>query len=166
MNSNVYFETKVGFAVDQLIPVFPAALILYLLFRFPEFTKHVAGLLKTSTGNVLCGFSLVTCAVVLNSVFSYFKVASLRAVLDETRYEVVTGCIENYSSETSPTNYRTEKFSIKNVEFEFSNFTPSRYFTGDDHTNNFITHGRCMEISYIRDDGENKILRIVQQTGS
>ncbi|WP_462174364.1 hypothetical protein [Pseudoalteromonas xiamenensis] len=162
MNSEVYFETQVGLALDQLLPIFPIASILYLLFKFPELTKHISELLKTRISKVLSGFSLLTCAVVLYSTFNYFEVASLRAVIDEKRYDVVSGCVKNYNSESSPTKYRMERFSIENIEFEFSNFTQSRYFTGDDHIDNFIKNEECMEISYIKDGGKNNILKIVR----
>lgn len=161
MKSNVYFETQVGAALDQLLPVFPVASFLYLLFKSPKLANHFSGLLNTSSDKVRLGTILLSSLLIFHSIFSYFEVKHLHAVIEEKHYEVVTGCVEDYKSHISATKYRTESFVINKAKFEFSNFTQSRYFSGSDHIDNFIANGNCMEISYITDGHENKILKIV-----
>lgn len=162
LNQNIYFELKIGPALDELLPIFPILLILFLMFKFPEFSSYVSGILKTSRSKVLWGCSLISCVIVFHSIFSYFEIAELQSLIKEKKYEMVVGCVENYSAEVSSTKYKIERFVIKDTQFEFSNFTKSIFFTGDDHTDNFIDNGKCLEVSYIQDGYENKIMKIVQ----
>jgi hypothetical protein len=162
LNSNVYFESQMGLALDELLPILPIALVLFLLFKFPEISTHISGILKTSRSKILWGFSSISCVVVFRSIFSYFEIAHLQAFINEKKYEVAVGCVENYSVEVSPTKYKTERFVVENTQFELSNFTKSMYFTGEDHSDNFIRNGRCLEISYIQNGYENNIFKIVQ----
>ncbi|ALO42659.1 hypothetical protein [Pseudoalteromonas phenolica] len=162
LNPNIYFELKIGPALDELLPIFPIALILFLLFKFPEFSSHISGVLKTSRSKVLWGWSVISCVIIFHSIFSYFEIAELQVLIKEKKYEMVVGCVENYSAEVSPTKYKTERFVIKDTQFEFSNFTNSIFFTGDDHIDNFIDNGKCLEVSFIQDGYENKIIKIIQ----
>ncbi|TMP03661.1 hypothetical protein CWC11_13320 [Pseudoalteromonas sp. S3178] len=164
MNSGAYFETQIGFALDQLLPIFPIVLILFILFKFSDVTQYISEILKISSNKFLLGFGFLSCVLVSDSIFGYFKVSHLRQIIDEKKYQMVAGCVKHYNSETSPTNYRTETFVIENTRFQFSNYTQSLYFTGDDHTDNFITEGQCMEISYVRDGQKNHIFKIVPLT--
>ncbi|ATG78018.1 MULTISPECIES: hypothetical protein [unclassified Pseudoalteromonas] len=164
MNSGAYFETQIGFALVQLLPIFPIALLLFILFKFSDVTQYISEILKISSNKFLLGFGFLSCVLVSDSIFGYFKVSHLRQIIDEKKYQMVVGCVKHYNSETSPTNYRTETFVIENTKFQFSNYTQSLYFTGDDHTDNFITEGQCMEISYVRDGQKNHIFKIVPLT--
>ena len=55
LNQNIYFELNIGPALDELLPIFPIVLVLFLLFKFPEFSSHLSGILKTSRSKALWG---------------------------------------------------------------------------------------------------------------
>ena len=91
---------------------------------------------------------------------NYTKQLELQNLIENKDYSVVAGCIEEYKIDVPKQGTKVESFKVGNIYFEFSNYDSDLYFNGQDHTDNYLTNGQCVSISYIKTRGDNKIVKI------
>ncbi|MDN3581907.1 hypothetical protein [Mucilaginibacter flavus] len=115
---------------------------------------RIRGLIVGGAFLTLSGFMMPMIA--LSSIPDYYK---LKKIYSAGRYQIVEGSVKNYHPMPEG-GHDTERFDVKNIHFEFSDFHIKNGYNNAASHGGAIKANLAVKIRYYSDGGENVILKL------